>query len=1094
MSTYNEFAFEAAIEAHLLANGWERELSERFNRSLAIFPRQVLEYIAETQPELWAELGRQHRATLEPAVLDALTKALDSFGTLHVLRRGFKFFGRQLRVATFKPAHDLNPDVLKSYERNRLIITRHWVSRHLRCLGPRSAHPEVPAPTEHEWSTASMRGPRRASARVAQAVPSPHGPSRAGHEGGGNERGPWARPPQGERERQPEMSGYPATRQVRFDPHSEQSVDTVLSLNGLPVATVELKNPLTGQNVQHAITQYKDRDPNAPLLRFKERALVHFAVDPDVAYMTTRLAGKDTVFLPFNRGHANGAGNPEHPSGYRTGYLWQEVWQRDSFLDILGRFMHVAVEEKQVAGKKVIKETVIFPRYHQLDSVRKLEAAAREEGPGASYLIQHSAGSGKSNSIAWLAYRLSELHRDDKKVFHSVVVVTDRTVLDNQLQKTIYQFDHKTGVVARIDEDSNQLAEALTNGTPIIITTLQKFPFVAKKVGELPNRAYAVIVDEAHSSQGGEASTKMKEILRAKDLVAAATEDADDTGEDAEDELRKVMESRGRQPNLSFFAFTATPKAKTLEVFGRRGPDGKPYPFHLYSMRQAIEEHFILDVLKNYTTYKTYWRLVNATTDDPIVPKKQAAVQLARFVSLHPHNIAQKTEVMIEHFRTKVKHKLGGRAKAMVVTSSRLHAIRYKQAFEKYLAEKGYQDIGVLVAFSGEVEDPEIPGFLYTEVGMNQRMNQRIGEKELPDKFDTDAYRLLLVANKYQTGFDQPALHTMYVDKRLSGVRAVQTLSGLNRTAPGKDDTFVLDFVNEAEEIRRSFQPYYEQTTVAETADPNQLYELEHQLDAAQVYSQSEVEAFCKVFFAPKQKRTVADNAEMYRHLAPAVDRFKALSLDKQEEFRERLSAFDRLYSFLAQVMPFTDPDLEKLYTFGRFLELKRPQDPRRAPLKLDDDVALAFYRLDKISEGRIDLEPGDAAGVKGPSDLGTRKAEEKQVKLSEIIDLLNERFGTEFTKADALFFESVIEQAKADEEVQKRAAANAFDNFALAMKDKLRDAFIERIDTNAEIVAKYMHEAAFQRVAFEALVRRIYDELRPGPAPGSREEALRRA
>jgi type I restriction enzyme R subunit len=988
MATYNESAFEASIEAHLLANGWMRGAAKNFDRTRAFDRSFVTLFISETQPELWADLRKQHKDGLDDAVIDTLEKALDSQGTLSVLRHGFKFFGKLLRVAYFKPAHDLNPDVLRNYTRNRLIVTR----------------------------------------------------------------------------------------QVKFDPDSEVSADTILSINGLPVVTVELKNPLTGQNVEHAVTQYKERDAKLPLFRFKQRALVHFAVDPDLAYMTTRLAGKDTYFLPFNRGHANGAGNPEHPSGYRTGYLWQEVWQRDSFLDIVGRFMHLTVEEKQVAGKKITKETVIFPRYHQLDAVRKLEAAARTEGPGNNYLIQHSAGSGKSNSIAWLAYRLSELHTENKKTFHSVVVVTDRRVLDTQLQTTIYQFEHKNGVVARIDEHSDQLAEALNTGTPIIITTLQKFPYVAKKVGEFGDRAYAVIVDEAHSSQGGEAATKMRGVLRAKDLIAAATEDADDTGEDAEDELRKVMESRGRQPNLSFFAFTATPKAKTLEVFGRRGSDGKPYPFHLYSMRQAIEEGFILDVLKTYTTYKSYWRLVNAKGEDPTVPKAQATVQLARFVSLHPHNISQKTEVMVEHFRAKVKHKLGGRAKAMVVTSSRLHAVRYKRAFETYIKEKGYTDIGVLVAFSGEVEDPDLPGVTETEVGMN---GGKISEKALPDAFDTDEYRVLLVANKFQTGFDQPLLHTMYVDKRLSGVQAVQTLSRLNRTAPGKEDTFVLDFVNDAEEVRRSFQPYYEQATVSETAEPAQLYDLQHKLDATQVYFQSEVDAFCKVFYAPKEKQSVADNAEMYRHLTPAVDRFKALDVEKQDEFRGHLSAYVRLYSFLSQVMPFADPDLEKLYTFGRFLELKLPVDPRKAPLKLDADVALAFYRLDRISEGRIALEKGEAVGLKGPTDVGTRKAEDKQVKLSEIIDVLNERFGTEFTKADALFFESVIEQAKEDEDVQKRAAANLYDNFALSMKDKLRDAIIDRIEQNSTIVSKYMNEADFQRVAFDALARRIYDDLR---------------
>src|SRR5450756_3096016 len=526
-----------------------------------------------------------------------------------------------------------------------------------------------------------------------------------------------------------------ATRQVKYSPASESSIDLVLSLNGLPVVTAELKNPMSGQTWRDAVWQYKtDRDPGEMIFRFKLRALVHFAVDPDEVHMTTKLGLKGTRFLPFNKGNGTAAGNPVNPGGYKTAYLWEQVWARDSLMDILARFLHLQADDKQLGGKTVKRETMIFPRYHQLDCVRKAEADAREQGAGRNYLIQHSAGSGKSNSTAWLAHRLASLHSgDDVKIFDSVVVVTDRRVLDKQLQDTIYQFEHKQGVVERIDESSSQLAEALEAGVPIVIPTLQKFPFV----------------------------------------------------------------TRGQQKVLSVFGSTATPKYKTLEVFGRPGPDAKPVPFHLYSMRQAIEEGFILDVLANYTTYKTYLSLIKATEDDPEVEKKQAAKALARYMSLHPYNIAQKTEVMVEHFRTHTRHKIAGRAKAMVVTRSRLHAVRYKQAFDDYLAEHGYSDINTLVAFSGEVFDPDVSGLTYTEVGMNEG----IREKQLPDKFAGDEQHLVVVAEKYQTGFDQPLLHTMYVDKRLSGVQAVQTLSRLNRTAPGKEDTFVLDFVNDPEEI-----------------------------------------------------------------------------------------------------------------------------------------------------------------------------------------------------------------------------------------------------------------------------------------------------
>jgi type I restriction enzyme R subunit len=981
-----ELHFEDAIEHHLLTHGgWTKGNPKDFDRKTALVAKDFFAFVQATQPDTWNELLKHNASGLEDAVLDTLVKALDARGSIDVLRHGFKFFGKKIECAVFRPAHGMNPDVLASYAQNRLVLTR----------------------------------------------------------------------------------------QVRFVPDGDQSVDLVLFVNGFPIATAELKNPLTKQDVKDAVAQYQKRDHRHALFQFKKRAVVHFAVDPDLVYMTTKLAGDATYFLPFNRGKDKGAGNPEHPSGYRTGYLWQEVWQRDSFLDVLGRFVHLETEESEVEGKKVTKETIIFPRFHQLDCVRKLEDAARADGAGKSYLVQHSAGSGKSNSIAWLAHRLSSLHHaNDERVFDSVVVVTDRRVLDQQLQNNIYQFEHKQGVVQKIDEDSQQLADALTSGTPIVITTLQKFPFVTGKIGALPKRRYALIVDEAHSSQTGEAARNMKEVLAAKTLDDAVKEDEGDE-EDADDRLLAVMQSRGKQKNLSFFAFTATPKAKTLEVFGHRNAEGKPEPFHLYSMRQAIEEGFILDVLRNYTTYKAFYRLVKAVEDDPKVNKKQATSQLARFMSLHPYNIAQKTAVMVEHYRAKVQHKIGGKAKAMVVTPSRLHAVRYKKEFDKYIAEQGY-DIGVLVAFSGVVKDPDIADVELTETGMNKG----IKERELPEKFASDEFQVLLVANKYQTGFDEPFLHTMYVDKRLAGVQAVQTLSRLNRTTAGKEDTFVLDFVNDAEEVRRSFQPYYQQTVVAESADPHQLYDLQHRLEAMQVFWSAEVEAFCKVFYAPKAKQTVNDQAEMYRALGPAVDRFTALDDDKRDEFRNALAGYVRLYSFLSQVMPFADEDLERLYTFGRFLELKLPKDDKRAPLDLQGDVALKYYRLDKINEGNI-LLLAEPTPLRSPTDVGTRKAKDVEAKLSEIIDVLNERFGTEFTQADQLLFDQFIEVAKSDEDVVERAMANPLENFELTMKSKIENLMLDRMDGNQEIVNRYLNDPAFQAAAFKALVKRIYGDIR---------------
>ncbi len=1000
---HTERAFEDAIEAGLLARGWTLGKANAYDAERAITPSDFLAFVKHSQGDLWKTLEKQHGAALEAGVIDALTKALDSLGSLEVLRRGFKFYGKRIECAYFRPSHGLNPDVLASYSCNRLVLARqiHF------------------APSGHD--------------------------------------------------------------------DAAQSVDLMLSINGIPVATAELKNHMTGQTVQHAIAQYKKRDARHKLFQFKKRALVHFAVDPNLAYMTTRLAGDSTYFLPFNRGANGGSGNGDHSSGYRTGYLWEEVWARDSFLDLIGRFVHLVVEEKTRRDEKgqpikVEEEKIVFPRYHQLEVVRRLVDAAAKDGAGKSYLVQHSAGSGKSNSIAWLAHHLASLHaKDDTKVFDSVVVVTDRTVLDQQLQNNIYQFEHKQGVVARIDEHSDQLATALTKGTPIIITTLQKFPFVRDKVGELAGKRFAVIVDEAHSSQTGESAKKLKEVLAATTLEAAASEEEQQSEDDWEDEVARSAASRGKQKNLSFFAFTATPKHKTLAIFGHTGPDGKPAPFHLYSMRQAIEEGFILDVLKSYTTYKTYYRLVKAVEDDPSVPKKEAAKQLARFMSLHPHNLAQKTEVMVEHFRQKVRHKLGGRAKAMVVTASRLHAVRYKQAFDKYLKDSGYGDVGVLVAFSGTVKDPETEAE-FTEPGMNvDKKGKHVSERQLREVFDQDDFNVLIVANKYQTGFDQPLLHTMYVDKRLANVQAVQTLSRLNRTYPGKDSTFVLDFVNDEEEIRRSFQPYFETTTIGDTADPQRLYQLESELKAAQVFWLSEVEAFCAVFYAPKA--SVKDHAALNRQIDPGIDRFKALDEEAQATFRNALGAYVRLYAFLSQVVPWSDTELEKLFTFARFFETKLPQDERRDPLRLDGEVALKYYRLDLIKEGAISLVSDAPMPLKGPTETGTKQQDDPHAKLSEIIEVLNSRFGTEFGEADAPLFDQFVLSAIQDAEVVQQAKANAFENFVLPLKKKLEGLMVDRMDDNEQIVTRYLNDTEFQAVVFKWIAKRVYEDIRKSAA-----------
>ena len=879
------------------------------------------------------------------------------------------------------------------------------------------------------------------------------------------------------------------TRQLHFSPQSEQSLDVTLSLNGIPVVTIELKNPFTNQTVEDARLQYqRDRDPRELIFEFKRRTLVHFAVDTESVLMTTRLAGKATNFLPFDKGFESAAGNPPDPTGhtYRTAYLWEDVLQRDSLLDILARFIHLQIDEKRDdRGNKVKAENMIFPRYHQLEAVRMLMGAARGEGVGHNYLVEHSAGSGKTNTIGWLAHQLASLHdTTDERVFDSVIVITDRVVLDQQLQETIYQFEHKRGVVQRIDRSSRQLAEALESAVPIIVTTLQKFPFVSRQLlkmaeergidgtGTLPTRRCAVIVDEAHSSQGGETATDLKEVLGGERLRKEASIRAFEEGLEDMEELFRSMAKRGQQSNLSFFAFTATPKHKTLAAFGRNGN-----PMHRYTMRQAIEEGFILDVLKHYTNYETYFRLLKACDNDPNVERKKAALALARFMRLHPHNIAQKTEVMVEHFQAATRHKIGGRAKAMVVTGSRLEAVRYKQSFDRYIQGKGYA-IKSLVAFSGMVEDDKLDGVTYTEPGMNCG----ISEKELPEKFATQEYQVLLVAEKYQTGFDQPLLHTMYVDKRLAGIQAVQTLSRLNRVHPRKEDTFILDFVNDREEIQEAFKTYYEGAEMGEEVDPARMYEIKEELDASGIYLAEEVERFCTIYFKPKRRHSTMDHQAMHAALDPAVSRFSSRRDENEEEaedWRKTVQAFRNLYGFLSQIIPYQDSDLERLYVFLRHLAAKLPRRKSGPAYRFDDEVQLEFYRLQKIDEGSILLEGGEAPPLDGPTEVGTGLVHPQSVPLSQLIDIVNERFGTDFNQADQLFFDQVVEAAMANDGVRQAAVVNPGDKFELVFKNLLKHLFAERMDQNEDIFVRFMNDESFQNVVTAWMSSEAYRRLR---------------
>ena len=881
------------------------------------------------------------------------------------------------------------------------------------------------------------------------------------------------------------------TRQLHFSPNSRKSLDVTLSLNGIPVATVELKNPLTGQTVEDARRQYqKDRDPREPIFEFKRRALIHFAADTESVLMTTRLAGNATHFLPFDKGFEGAAGNPPDPAGRscRTVYLWEEVLQRDSLLDILGRFIHLQIDEKRDdQGNKVKAETMIFPRYHQLEAVRTLMDAAGREGVGCNYLVEHSAGSGKSNTIGWLAHRLASLQdTTNERVFDSVIVITDRVVLDQQLQDTIYQFEHKRGVVQHIDRHSRQLAEVLESGVPIIVTTLQKFPFVSRQLlrmaeergtggaGMLPTRRCAVIVDEAHSSQSGETATDVKEVLGGERLREEARKRAAEEGREDMEKLYRSMAKRGRQANLSFFAFTATPKHKTLAVFGR---DGKPV--HSYTMRQAIEEGFILDVLRHYTSYKTYFRLLKACGDDPNMERKNAAKALARFMNLHPHNIAQKTEVIVEHFQMVTRHKIGGRAKAMVVTGSRLQAVRYKQSFDRYIQEKGYS-IKSLVAFSGSVQDDKLAGVTYTEPGMNHG----ISEKELPEKFATHEFQVLLVAEKYQTGFDQPLLHTMYVDKRLAGIQAVQTLSRLNRVHPRKEDTFVLDFVNQREEIQEAFKAYYEGAEMGEEVDPARMYAIKGELDASGVYLDEETERFSAVYFKPKRRQSPLDHQTMNAALDPAVSRFVVRRDENEDEeeaenWRKKVQAFLNLYGFLSQVIPYQDSDLERLYVFFRHLAAKLPRRRGGPAYRFDGEVQLEYYRLQKISEGSISLAEGEARLLDGPTEAGSGLVHPQPVPLSQLIEIVNERFGTDFNQSDQLFFDQIVEEAMADDGLKQAATVNPADKFELVFKNQLENLFAERMDQNEEIFVRFMNDAPFQKLVTSWMASEAYRKLR---------------
>ena len=1018
-----EEAFEKEIVAHLTANGWCAGESADYDKSLGLDTKALWAFIAATQAETWAKVATSHggdtplaRSKVAKRIADEITAR----GTIDVLRKGVKEMGQTLKLAYFVPAHELTPELRAQYDANILTVTR--------------------------------------QAHVSESNPA-------------------------------------------------DSVDLLLLLNGLPVATAELKTQFTEQNMDHAIDQYrKDRTPSD--LIFRARSVVNFALDQDAVSMATKLTGLSTTFLPFNLGSNGpgvdgGAGNPAAPGKHRTSYLWEHVWQRDTWLKILGSYVHIA-DVRDKAGKKTGSKLTIFPRYHQFDAVSKLLAATVDEGPGHNKLVQHSAGSGKSNTIAWLAHQLSSLHTAgsvetlgagaaeaglgaNEPIFDKVIIVTDRKILDRQLQDTVESFDHQPGVIKKIDENSSQLKDALEGKTArVIITTLQKFPVVAQSATDLSGTRFAVIVDEAHSSQSGEAAKELKAVLSGKTggealEAAEAADSADESSEvDIADLLERNVQARGKQKNITFYAFTATPKYKTLALFGERVPDPVDpkeemyVPFHLYSMRQAIEEKYILDVLANYTTYKTYYRLANNLgTEDLEVPKGKAASLLARYVSLHPTNLSQKAEIIVEHFCAHTAKKINGRARAMVVTASRLHAVHYYEAITKYIAAKGYDKgdspVKALVAFSGTVVDPDVPTVEYTESKMN-----RFPEKELPERFE-DEYQVLVVAEKYQTGFDQPLLHTMYVDKKLDGVKAVQTLSRLNRAAEGKEDTFVLDFVNDAEDIQKAFAPFYNET-VASPTDPNILYTLQRRIMDAHLIDAADIDRAVEAILLAGEK----GNAQLSAATDPASDLWDALAdVDEKEQFLTAVRDFVRTYAFLAQIIPFHDTDLEKLYYYCKFLATRLTREV--GTVNIDGAVVLTHLRTELIAEAEnISLGKRDGSvELSGPGSGTGKQTHPPEDPLSVIVAQLNEKFGASLTDIDKVLIDQITAHFKGDAEVQLVASNNDIQQFGVYMGRRIDDGIVERHEANASIVKSYFENEGFKEILDRYIVETLYQSLK---------------
>ena len=1030
-SLHKEFHLEAELCDHLGAHGWLHEDGDaaHFDRTLALFPADVLKWVQTTQPDAWNTLTKNHSAKAGDTLLARLRDQLDQRGTLDVLRHGIELLGlkKTLMMAQFKPALAINPDIITRYEANRLR----------------------------------------------------------------------------------------AVRQVHYSLHNENSFDVVLFLNGIAVATVELKSDFT-QGLQNAIDQYRfDRlprpkgQPPEPLLSFPNGALVHFAVSNSEVAMTTKLFGPATTFLPFNRGNNGAAGNPLDPEGHPTAYLWEQVWERESWLEILGRYLIALRNEKKELAH------VIFPRYHQLDVTRKLQRAVLADAPGTKYLVQHSAGSGKTNSIAWTAHFLAELHdATNAKRFDTVLVVSDRNVIDAQLQEALFDFQRQTGVVATITTNegskSAALAEALGGDKKIVVCTIQTFPHAldaVRKLAATEGKRFAVIADEAHSSQSGEAAAKLKELLSAEELAELA-----DGGEvSTEDILAAHMAAKADDKGVTFVAFTATPKQKTMELFGTRpdptrkpASDNVPVPFHVYSMRQAIEEKFILDVLQNYTPYSLAIKLADAgrELDDKEVERSAALKRIMGWVRLHPYNIAQKVQVVVEHYRANVEPLLNGRAKAMVVVASRVEAVRWHVAMEKYIRERGYK-LRALVAFSGEVNDAASGPDAFTE--KSKALNPDLKGRDIREAFKGDEYRLLLVANKFQTGFDQPLLCGMYIDKRLAGVQAVQTLSRLNRAYPGKDTTFVLDFVNKSEDVREAFKVYYETAQLADTTDPNLVYNLRAKLDAAGHYDDFEVERVVQVELKPG-----ATQGELVAAVGPVVDRlltrFKEAkaaqeaarakgddaaakaaqdTMDALALFKGDLGAFLRLYTFLSQIFDYGNTAIEKRSIFYRRLLPLLEFGREREGVDLSK-LVLTHHQLKNRGTQRLTLSDGPAPALTAISEAGGGSVQEREkARLREIIERVNDLFEGELTDDDKLVYVNHVIRGKLMESVtlQQQAANNSKEQFANSpdLAKELMNAIMGALDAHSSMSTQALNSEMVRLGMKDILLNhaQLYEGLR---------------